>query len=50
MRKVANKEAVRRLSDRGFQTNKLRNSIAAVAIALTAMLFTALFTIGIGSS
>ena len=37
MRKVANKEAVRRLSDRGFQTNKLRNSIAAIAIALTAM-------------
>lgn len=49
MRKVANKEAVRRLSDRGFQTNKLRNSIAAIAIALTAMLFTALFTIGIGA-
>lgn len=49
MRKVANKEAVRRLSDRGFQANKLRNSIAAVAIALTAMLFTAHFTIGIGA-
>lgn len=49
MRKVKNKKAVNRLSDKSFLANKTRNNIAILAIALTAMLFTALFTIGIGT-
>lgn len=49
MRKVNNKKAIRRLSDRSFRASRTRNIIAVIAIALTAMLFTTLFTIGIGS-
>lgn len=49
MRKVGNKEVVRRLSDRSFQINKTRNFIAVLAIALTSMLFSALFAVGIGT-
>ncbi len=49
MRKVKNKEVIRRLSDKSFRVNKTRNLIAVLAIALTSMLFTALFSIGIGS-
>lgn len=48
MRKVKNAGAVRRLSARSFRANRTRNLVAAVAIALTAILFTALFTVGIG--
>lgn len=49
MRKVKNKKVIRNLSDKSFRAARTRNSIAILAIALTAMLFTTLFTIGIGS-
>lgn len=48
MIKVGNKKAVRRLALRSFGAAKTRNSIAMVAIALTTILFTSLFTIGSG--
>lgn len=48
MRKVDNKKVIHRLSDRSFRSGKTRNIIAIFAIALTGMLFTALFTVGIG--
>ena len=48
MRKVDNKKVIHRLSDRSFRSGKTRNIIAILAIALTGMLFTALFTVGIG--
>lgn len=49
MRKVKNKKVIRNLADKSFLANKSRNLIATVAIALTALLFTTLFTIGIGT-
>ena len=49
MRKVKNKAVIRKLSDKSFGANKTRNIIAALAIALTTMLFTVIFTIGIGT-
>ncbi len=49
MRKVNNKKAIRRLSDRSFRASRTRNIIAVIAIALTAMLFTTIFTIGLGA-
>ncbi len=49
MRNVNNKKAVRRLADKSFLAARTRNKIAVIAIALTAMLFTTLFTIGIGT-
>lgn len=49
MRKVKNRKVIRNLSDKSFHANRARNLIAALAIALTAMLFTSLFTIGIGT-
>ncbi|MBP3359354.1 MAG: ABC transporter permease [Clostridia bacterium] len=48
MLKVNSKKAIRRLSRRSFKANVSRNIIAAAAIALTAILFTALFTVGSG--
>ena len=45
---VNNKKAIRRLSSRSFNANASRNLIAVIAIALTAILFTALFTVGSG--
>jgi putative ABC transport system permease protein len=45
---VNNKKAIRRLSSRSFNANASRNFIAVIAIALTAILFTALFTVGSG--
>lgn len=48
MRRVRNQEVIRRLSAKSFQANRTRNIIAAIAIALTAVLFTALFTVGSG--
>lgn len=48
MRKVKNGKAIRRLSVKSFQASRARNWIAAVAIALTTILFTAVFTIGLG--
>ncbi len=49
MRKVKNKAVIRNLADRGFRANKTRNLIAVLAIALTTLLFTSLFTIGLGT-
>lgn len=43
--KVRNRKTVRHLSWKTFCANKTRNIVAALAIALTAMMFTALFTI-----
>lgn len=48
MRKVNNKKVIHRLADRSFRLGKTRNIIAILAIALTGMLFTALFTVGMG--
>nr|QGT50998.1 efflux ABC transporter permease [uncultured Firmicutes bacterium] len=48
MLKVNSKKAIRRLSNRSFKANVSRNVIAVIAIALTAILFTALFTVGSG--
>ena len=45
---VNSKAAVRKLSQKSFAAAKSRNLIAVLAIALTALLFTALFTIGSG--
>ncbi|PKM86467.1 MAG: ABC transporter permease [Firmicutes bacterium HGW-Firmicutes-12] len=49
MIKVKNKKAIRNLADKSFQANRTRNLIAIIAIALTAVLFTTLFTMGIGT-
>ena len=48
MLKVRNQKAIARLSKKSMQANRLRNVVAIIAIALTATLFTALFTIGGG--
>lgn len=48
MRKVNNKGALRNLAAKSYRANRTRNLIAAMAIALTAILFTALFTVGLG--
>ncbi len=48
MYKVKNKKVIRNLSDKSLRAAKERNMIAVLAIALTAMLFTALFTAGSG--
>lgn len=42
---VSNKKCIRRLSFRTFAASKKRNTIAILAIALTTILFTSLFTI-----
>ncbi len=49
MIKVKNKKVVRKLAEKSFQANKARNLIAIIAIALTAVLFTTLFTMGSGA-
>ena len=49
MRKVKNKKVIRRLADKSFRAARTRNVIAVLAIALTAMLFASLFTIGMGT-
>ena len=43
--KVSNRGCIRRLSLRALFANRTRNIVAVLAIALTAMLFTSLFTI-----
>lgn len=48
MYKVNSKKAINRLTRGALSGNKTRNIIAVAAIALTAMLFTALFTVGSG--
>lgn len=47
MQKVKNAACIRRLSQKTLRTAKLRNVIAVFAIALTTMLFSSLFTIGL---
>lgn len=47
MIKVANKKIIRKLSLRSFHSNKMRNIFAILAIALTAILFTTIFTVAI---
>ncbi len=49
MIKVKNKKAIRNLADKSFKSNKTRNYIAIIAIALTTILFTTLFTMGIST-
>lgn len=49
MRKVNNKKVIRRLSHRSFQAAKTRNLIAILAIMLTTIMFTTLFTLGLGT-
>lgn len=46
MLKVKNQKAIRRLASRNFRASGMRNIVASLAIMLTAILFTALFTIG----
>ncbi|MCC0634726.1 hypothetical protein [Clostridioides sp. ES-S-0001-02] len=41
-----NKEIIKKLSNRGFKTNKMRNIVSVLAIVLTTVLFTSLFTVG----
>lgn len=48
MMKVSNRKVVSRLAYASFKANKTRNLIAIIAIALTTVLFTSLFTIGKG--
>lgn len=43
-----NRPIIRKLSNRYFKSNKSRNIIAIIAIALTAILFTTIFTLGSG--
>ncbi|MGW9527953.1 ABC transporter permease [Paenibacillus terrae] len=49
MIKIKNSKAVRNLSDKSFKANKIRNIIAIIAISLTTLLFTSLFTMGLGA-
>ncbi|MDE6203481.1 MAG: hypothetical protein K2G19_08405, partial [Lachnospiraceae bacterium] len=46
MKKVANRKVIRILSYRTMREKKGKNLIAVLAIALTSLLFTALFTVG----
>lgn len=48
MLKVNSKKAIHRLANRSFKANVSRNVIAVIAISLTAILFTSLFTVGSG--
>lgn len=48
MMKVSNRKIVSRLAFASFKANKTRNLMAIIAIALTTVLFTTLFTIGMG--
>lgn len=46
MKKVNNKRVIRRIADQTRKAGKKRNLIAVLAIALTALLFTTVFTVG----
>lgn len=48
MIKVNNKKWINNLADKNLRATKSRNAIAIIAIILTAVLFTSVFTIGIG--
>ncbi|NMS89571.1 ABC transporter permease [Clostridioides difficile] len=41
-----NEEIIKKLSDRSFKANKTRNLVSVIAIVLTTILFTSLFTVG----
>lgn len=43
---VNNKKAISNLSNKSLKSNRQRNIVAVIAIAMTAVLFTALFTVG----
>jgi hypothetical protein len=43
-----NQKVIRHLSNQSLKSNKMRNIFAITAISLTALLFTALFSLGIG--
>lgn len=47
MLRVSNKPCIRQLSIKSFKASKARNIIAVLAITLTTLLFTSLFTIGL---
>lgn len=47
MMKVKNKKSISKLSKKSFKANKLRNIFAIIAIILTTMMFTSVFTIGL---
>ncbi|WP_336078238.1 ABC transporter permease [Paenibacillus sp. 203] len=49
MIKVKNKKVIRKLADKSYKANKTRNLIAILAIALTSLLFTTLYTMGLGT-
>ncbi len=47
MYKVNNKKAIRNIAVKSFLANKTRNIVAIIAIALTALMFTSVVTIGL---
>lgn len=49
MRKVKNKKVIQNLAKKSFGANKTRNRIAILAVALTTLLFTTIFILGIGT-
>ncbi|WP_312653925.1 ABC transporter permease [Aminipila sp.] len=49
MMHVKNKKAIRNLAHKSFRANKIRNVIAVMAIALTALLFTSVLTMAFGA-
>lgn len=49
MFKVYNMQAIVKLSSKSFRANRARNLIAILAIALTTVLFTSIFAMGIGT-
>ena len=50
MRKVKNQKVIQKLAKKSFGANGMRNRIATLAIALTTMLFTIIFTMGFGTA
>ena len=50
MRKVKNQKVIQKLAKKSFKANGMRNRIATLAIALTTMLFTIIFTMGLGTA
>lgn len=50
MLKVSNKACIKQLSKKSFRASKTRNIIAILAIALTTILFTSLFTVGLSAN
>ncbi len=49
MIRVNNREVIRRVADGNFRSAKMRNIIAVIAIALTSLLFTSIFTMSFGA-